>query len=102
MEETINNRSVTVNEETNEVTIEKLVYGGEGLARVGGRVLLTRYVLPGEKVIVEPVAKLEAKLVRVIEPSVHRTAPGCPYFGRCGGCHYQHATYEYQLEQKVS
>jgi SAM-dependent methyltransferases related to tRNA (uracil-5-)-methyltransferase len=102
MEETINNRSVTPKEETIEVEVEKLVYGGDGLARAGGRVLLSSYVLPGEKVTVRPVSKIQAKLVGVREASGHRTTPGCPYFGRCGGCHYQHATYEYQVEQKVS
>ena len=44
-----------VDTETNfELTIEKLVYGGEGLGRAGGRVVLVPYVLPGERVLVEP------------------------------------------------
>ena len=35
-----------------------------------------------------------------MEPSPYRIQPPCPHFGRCGGCHYQHATYEHQLEIK--
>jgi 23S rRNA (uracil1939-C5)-methyltransferase len=92
--------------ETNEVVVEKLVYGGEGLSRVDGRVVLTPFVLPGERATVIPDRSkpdlLRTKLVRVEEESPSRVAPGCPYFLRCGGCHYQHASYEYQLAQKVS
>ena len=36
------------------VQIEKLVYGGQGLARWNGRVVLVPFVLPGETVLVEP------------------------------------------------
>lgn len=84
------------------ITIEKLVYGGDGLARVDGRVVLTPFVLPGEQASVEQSDALHARLLDVPQPSTERVQPGCPYFGDCGGCHYQHARYEYQLEQKVS
>ena len=84
------------------ITIEKLVYGGDGLARVEGRVVLTPYVLPGETATVEPEDQLRARLLSVEQGAPQRTVPGCPYFGTCGGCHYQHATYEYQLQQKVA
>jgi 23S rRNA (uracil1939-C5)-methyltransferase len=84
------------------ITIEKLVYGGDGLARVDGRVVLTPYVLPFEQVTVEQQDELHARPVQVERPSPERVEPGCPYFGTCGGCHYQHAGYDYQLEQKVS
>ncbi len=83
-----------------DITIEKLVYGGHGLARVDGRVVLTPLVLPGERVSVEPTDKLHARLLHVAEPSIERIEPPCPYFAICGGCHYQHAPYSYQLEQK--
>jgi len=86
------------------MNIEKLVYGGDGLARVDGRVVLTPFVLPGEAVHAEVSrAKndlLRGKLTSVVEASPQRVAPLCPYFYRCGGCQYQHASYDYQLEQK--
>jgi 23S rRNA (uracil1939-C5)-methyltransferase len=41
-----------------------------------------------------------ARAESIIEPSPHRVEPGCPYFRRCGGCHYQHSSYEHQLEIK--
>ena len=42
----------------------------------------------------------ERNSCRFEEPSGERVKPGCPYFGRCGGCDYQHASYPYQLTQK--
>ena len=89
---------------TERLRIEKLVYGGDGLARSDGRVVLTPFVLPGELVdVLTQRAKsdlLRGILAKVLEPSELRVAPPCPYFGRCGGCHYQHTPYENQLEQK--
>jgi 23S rRNA (uracil1939-C5)-methyltransferase len=84
--------------------VEKLVYGGDGLARLDGRVVLTPFVLPGEHVRVEPRQEkpglIRADTLEVIEPAPERVPSPCPYFGRCGGCHYQHAPYDYQLVLK--
>ncbi len=96
-----------VDTETNfELTIEKLVYGGEGLGRADGRVVLVPNVLPGERVLVEPTTKkgglLRARVTEVRDASGGRIEPGCQYFGRCGGCQYQHSSYELQLEVKRS
>jgi 23S rRNA (uracil1939-C5)-methyltransferase len=89
-----------------ELTIEKLVYGGAGLGRVEGRVVLVPFTLPGERVIVEPVSEkgglLRARVKEVLAPAAGRVAPPCEYFGRCGGCHYQDAGYDLQLEIKRS
>jgi 23S rRNA (uracil1939-C5)-methyltransferase len=41
-----------------------------------------------------------ARLESVSEPSPFRIQPPCPYFQRCGGCHYQHTGYDHQLEIK--
>lgn len=88
----------------NEIKIEKLVYGGDGLARLNGKVVLTPFVLPGETARVQTVQEtagmIRARLVEIIEPSPHRLPAPCPYFARCGGCHYQHAPYEKQVEWK--
>jgi 23S rRNA (uracil1939-C5)-methyltransferase len=86
------------------LTIEKLVYGGEGLARLEGKVVLVPFVLPGEVVRAETErAKNDlwrGRLIEVLQPSASRIVPGCPYFERCGGCQYQHLDYPEQLEQK--
>lgn len=87
------------------MTAEKWVYGGDALSRVDGRVVLTPYVLPGETARVTPEQErpdlIRTKLEEIVSPSEHRVTPPCRYFGRCGGCHYQHASYEYQVQQKV-
>jgi 23S rRNA (uracil1939-C5)-methyltransferase len=86
------------------LTIEKLVYGGEGLARLDGKVILVPFVLPGEVVRMETErAKNDlwrGRVIEVLQPSPSRVTPGCPYFQRCGGCQYQHMDYPFQLEQK--
>ena len=87
-----------------DVKVEKLVYGGEGLARVDGQVLLVPFVLPGEEVRTWP-QRVKAGLLRgsspeILQPSAERVEPRCDYFGVCGGCHYQQAGYEFQLQQK--
>jgi 23S rRNA (uracil1939-C5)-methyltransferase len=87
-----------------EVTVDKLVYGGDGLSRLDGRVVFVPFVLPAERVAVATVDQkpglLRTKLIEVLEPSAARVPAPCLYFGRCGGCHYQHAAYETQLALK--
>jgi 23S rRNA (uracil1939-C5)-methyltransferase len=92
-------------------TIEKLIYGGDGLARIPasgderrGKTVFVPYVLPGEvveaTVVEERKGFMRASLVEVLSPSTARIVPRCPHFGVCGGCHYQHSDYTAQLEDK--
>ncbi|HSC78306.1 MAG TPA: TRAM domain-containing protein, partial [Candidatus Acidoferrales bacterium] len=87
------------------VRVEKLVYGGEGLGYHSGKPVFVPFVLPGEVVEVFPTEE-SRKLIRglpgqVQEAAAERIAAACPYFARCGGCHYQHLDYEKQLALKV-
>lgn len=86
--------------------IEKPIYGGSGLAHAEGKAVFVPLTLPGEEVEAQVVSDkggfAAAELQAVLEPSPERTAPPCPYFGRCGGCHYQHATYRAQVEMKLA
>lgn len=92
-----------------ELTIEKLIYGGDGLARVvsgeRAKTVFVPYVLPGERVqatiVDDKPGFSHAALDQVLEPSKLRSSPPCPYFGKCGGCHYQHIGYEDQLRFKA-
>jgi len=93
-----------------QLTIDKLIYGGNGLARLPadekgpGKAVFLPCVLEGERVEAEVTEQkpgfARARAEKILEPSPHRIVPGCPYFGQCGGCHYQHASYEHQLEIK--
>jgi 23S rRNA (uracil1939-C5)-methyltransferase len=86
--------------------IEKCIYGGAGLARAEGKAIFVPFTLPGETVeahIVEDKRSFaNAELDAVIEASRQRAKPPCPYFGECGGCQYQHATYTKQIALKRS
>jgi len=87
------------------VTIEKLVYGGDGLARIDGQILLAPFVLPGESVSVNPIKSgkglLRCVSSELVQASRHRVTPRCEYFASCGGCQYQHAEYDYQVAAKI-
>jgi 23S rRNA (uracil1939-C5)-methyltransferase len=92
------------------LNIEKLIYGGDGLARLPaddrgrGKAVFVPFVLAGEKIEAvlteEKPGFARARVDAIAEPSPDRVPPPCPHFGRCGGCHYQHASYEHQLEIK--
>lgn len=89
------------------LTIEKMIYGGDGLARSPeGKAVFVPLVLPGEEVVAaieeEKPGFLRAKVDELLARSEKRIQPGCPYFGNCGGCHYQHTGYENQLEFKCA
>ncbi len=87
------------------VTIEKLIYGGEGLTHHEGSTVFVPFVLPGEQVDAASVEQkkkfVRARLNQVLVPSPERLAPPCPHFGTCGGCDYQHVPYEPQLKYKA-
>lgn len=69
-----------------------------------GKAVFVPFVLEGEKVEVrlsdEKPGFARATVESIAEPSPHRVQPQCPYFTRCGGCHYQHISYEHQLQIK--
>jgi len=92
--------------------IEKLVYGGDGLARLPadehgrGKAVFVPFVLDGEEIeatlLEEKRGFARARADEILRPSANRVAPLCSYFQSCGGCHYQHAAYEHQLEIKAA
>lgn len=85
--------------------ITEVAFGGRGVGRApDGRVAFVPFVIAGESVRVQVTrarkSYLEAHLLEVESPSPHRVEPPCPYFGRCGGCSYQHVAAAEQLEIK--
>lgn len=87
-----------------EITIESLAVGGKGVGRVAGKACFVPFSAPGDRMIVNIVAKkrnyLEGELLELLEPSPLRTDPLCPSFGSCGGCNWQHLDYSYQCQAK--
>ncbi len=84
-----------------EARVDDLAHDGAGVAKVGDKVYFIDGVLPGERIEFEPRHKRRGKfpgtLTRIIEPSPHRVAPRCEYFGVCGGCAQQHIARQTQL-----
>jgi tRNA/tmRNA/rRNA uracil-C5-methylase (TrmA/RlmC/RlmD family) len=87
-----------------DLKIENVAFGGKGVAREQGKAMFVPYTIEGELVSAEIVREkkqfAEAELVEVKQSSPDRVEPQCPYFGRCGGCTYQHISYEHQLAIK--
>lgn len=79
-------------------------YDGEGVCRVNGKVVFVPYALRGEKILGEieddRSSFCRGKLIEVKEGSKDRQVAPCPYFGECGGCAYQHTSYENELTIK--
>ncbi len=84
--------------------IEKLVYGGDGLAHADGNTVFVPYVLPGEEVRAAVKSNKKkliwAELLEVTSAAKDRGKAKCAHFQKCGGCHYQHISPEEQLRLK--
>jgi 23S rRNA (uracil1939-C5)-methyltransferase/tRNA (uracil-5-)-methyltransferase len=88
-----------------EFTVDSLTNLGQGVGRVDGWVVMVPFVIPGERVKVRIFRNFQnysdADLVEVLEASPDRIEPKCPLYARCGGCQYQHISYERQLTEKT-
>lgn len=87
------------------VTIDKLAYGGKGVAKVDGQVVFVTGGLPGDRALVQITRKkssyAEAKILALEDPSPLRVPAPCKHFGYCGGCKWQNLNYEEQLKFKT-
>jgi 23S rRNA (uracil1939-C5)-methyltransferase len=88
-----------------EVTIERILPGGLGLAHAEGQTVMVSLAAAGDRLRVQ-VDRVKgsvafASIVEILEPSTDRVEPPCPYFGRCGGCDFQQLSYQAQLDAKV-
>lgn len=89
-----------------EVSVEKIVPNGFGLAFAENLTVFVSLAAKGDKLRVK-INQLKGKtafteIVEIIKPSANRIEPKCVYFGRCGGCDFQQMNYEAQLESKIA
>ncbi len=88
-----------------ELTIESLTNSGDGLGRQDERVVFVPYTMPGDRAQIKITQRKKtfalAEVVEILEPSKDRIEAQCEFFGRCGGCDWQHVPYEQQLQAKV-
>lgn len=89
-----------------EIQILGLASSGEGVGRdASGRVAFVANAAPGDRLRVQVCEEnarfLRATIVAVLEASPHRVVPRCKFFGRCGGCDWQHISYATQLAAKA-
>jgi 23S rRNA (uracil1939-C5)-methyltransferase len=90
--------------DTVELWIDRMAYGGKGIAHLDGLVVFVEGAIPGDRVMARVFRKkkdyAEAKPEELLDPSPDRINASCPYSGYCGGCTFQHLRYEKQLEYK--
>jgi len=88
----------------NDISIEAAGAEGKALARHEGKVIFMDFGAPGDVVDIKIHEKKQsycnATIIEIKEKSVDRVDPFCSHFGLCGGCKWQHLSYEAQLKFK--
>ncbi len=88
------------------IITEKMIFGGNCIAKVNGKTVFIPYSLPNEKLIIEITETYKdydiAKIVEILTPSPHRIKPRCSLYGLCGGCNMMHIDDNYQIELRKS
>lgn len=86
------------------VTIESMAHGGDGVAHRDGKAVFVSGAVTGDRIalgITQDKGRFErGEILELVEPSADRTEPPCPHFAACGGCQWQMARHEAQLEWK--
>ncbi len=87
-----------------DITIIDIAEEGKGVGKADDFVLFVDKAVPGDIADIEVYRSKknfgEGKIVELKQPSEYRTQPFCEHFGTCGGCKWQHMTYEAQLKFK--
>lgn len=90
-----------------ELEIEDLAFGGDGVgAAVDGMRIFVPFAAVGDRLRVRITQRKKrfarAEIAALLHPAPQRTKPACVHFGSCGGCDYQHLTYEAEVAAKVA
>ena len=87
------------------ISITSTAAKGKALAKhEDGRVIFIKEGVPGDLVDLRVIKKrknyFEAEIIKLHKRAPQRITPVCAHFGICGGCKWQHMTYDMQLDQK--
>ena len=84
--------------------ITGLADSGDGVGRAEGMVHFVPFSAPGDELLVEVASRkknfVRSRILEITRPSADRVEPPCQYFGKCGGCSWQHVGYQAQLAAK--
>lgn len=82
------------------IITDKIAFGGNCLAKIGGKTVFVPFAVPGEKLEVEITQEKRdyctARIVNILEASPFRVKPACPLYEKCGGCNMMHIEPEHQ------
>lgn len=88
-----------------ELEVFDLAFGGKGVAKLEGMVVLVNNAVPGDmikaRILKRKRSFAEAEALEIIRESDKRTKPRCFHFGYCGGCMLQNLKYQEQLQYKT-
>jgi len=89
----------------NEIVIERLAFGGDGVGRLDGKVCFVPGAAPGDhlEISISEDRKnfCRGRIEKIIQPAPTRIKPRCPLAGNgCPGCTYQHLTYDEEIRVK--
>ncbi len=84
------------------ITADKMAFGGDCIGKINGKTVFIPFAIPGERLEINIIQSYRdydtAKIVTVLEPSMHRIKPPCPLYGICGGCNMMHIESKFQTE----
>lgn len=86
------------------VSIEKLTFGGAGLAKINNIAVFVKGAIPGQTVEIVITKKkpnyFEARVEKIVKKARDEVMPRCAHFDSCGGCVWQNIPYNKQIEYK--
>ncbi len=86
--------------------VVSLSFGGRGIVKYDNLIFFIPHTAVGDEIKFR-VTKLKknhgvGEVIEFLKEGASRTKPLCPYFQKCGGCHFQHISYDEQIKAKTS
>ena len=89
-----------------QVKIEKMDYKGRRITHINNKVIFVDKAVTEDILDIEITKEYkkydEAKIKKIVKPSIYRTHALCPFYNTCGGCSIQNLNYENTLKYKKS